>query len=223
MVTKVDKKLSYCSTSANINFEILNIRDRLNEMADTYPDKVVFIFNRNNGLKLTYSNIRDKSTLFAKNLLNLGIKKGDRIAYLMPNTNELLLAYFAAALIGAVSVPLDPDYGSDELEYMLKKTDPKCVIIYNCPEYKQMINDLFSEIDSCSKEEFKSAKFKSLSYVIMIDDHQQRLENNHKGTWSYNKMSKNLLEDINQEFPYIDSDDLFGIFFTVQKFYLKFI
>lgn len=216
VLRKVNEKLSYCSASADTNLEQFIIRDQLFYMADTYPDKVIFIFNQNNDFQLTYSNVREKSTLLAKNLITLGVQKGDKIAYLMPNTYELVISYFALAIIGAVSVPLDPENSSDELEYMLKKTEPKCSIIYNCPEYQKMINDLFPELSSCSKNEYKSKKFHNLSSVILIEDHESRIRNTFKCTWSYDFLIKNRLEESDSEFPYLDSEDLFGIYYSVK-------
>lgn len=218
----MDKKYSYCQTTSDLNLERFTIRERLDIMANIYPDKVAFIFNQNQGLKLTYSEVRERSTLLAKNFQNLNLNKGDRIAYLMPNTHEILISYFASAFIGLVSVPLDPENDGKDLEYMIEKTEPKAIIIYNCAQFQSILKYLLPEIDSCTKEEnFKSTKFPYLEHVILIDDHNKNVpKTDFKGAWNFNVISKILIRENKESFPFVDSDDLLVIFFSVYSFFL---
>ncbi len=90
---KVDEKLSYISTTCSVPFIMKTIGEQLFEIAEQHPDKVVYIFHKNNGMKLTYSDVKDRAVRLAQNLLSMGLKKGDRVATLVPNTYELLIAY----------------------------------------------------------------------------------------------------------------------------------
>jgi crotonobetaine/carnitine-CoA ligase len=53
---------------------------------------------------------------------------GDRVAVMLPNEPEFLVAWFAASLAGAVVVPLDPGLGSEELADRLAESRPKALI-----------------------------------------------------------------------------------------------
>lgn len=206
----------------NVNFKQYNLRERLDYVAEHYPQKVAFIFNMNNGLELTYSAIRDQSYMLARNLIALGLKKNERLAFLLPNTHEIVICYYACALAGLISVPLDADYGSNEIEYMIKKTEPSAVIIFDWPDYKNLIDDLFSEIDSCSLENFKSKKFTNLHHVITIDHESSVTRKIRPGAWSYTQLISKLIDLSDIEFPYVDSDDIFSIMFTVSLFKVVF-
>ena len=120
---KVDKNLSYLSTNSSINLEKYTVKDYLLKINETEPNRLLYIFNQNDGLKITVSILNEKAMRLAQNFLKLGIKRGDRIVTICANTAELLFSYFATALIGAINVPIDPDQGrycGYGYEYILK-------------------------------------------------------------------------------------------------------
>ena len=215
-VTKTHEKLSYSSTIAEINMEVTTVKDRLVYMAETYPNKVAFIFHMNEGLELTYSEIKEKSFLLARNFMSLGLKKGDRIAFLLPNTYELLIGYYAAALAGLISVPFDASYGSKQIDFMFKNTEPSAVVVYDCEEYHDLILGLFPQISSSKPNEFKSENYTRLKNVIVIDDHENKVKSNFSSALSYNDLASKLIDKDVKEFPYVDSDDIFAIMSTVR-------
>lgn len=215
-ITKTDRNISYSSTVANVNLKCYDVRERLDYLAKHHPQKVPFVFNMSNGLELTYGEIREQSSTLAKNLMSLGLKKGERVAILLPNTHEIVISLFACSLAGLISVPLDADYGSDEIEYMLNKTEPSAAIVYDWPSYQGLIGDLFAEIDTCALNDFKSSKFASLRHFIRIDAATKDAEKSRQGAWSYDQLISKLIEtNESHEFPYIDADDVFSIMFTV--------
>lgn len=187
-------------------------------MTEHYPNKVPFIFHMNNGLALTYAELKDRSYLLASNLISIGLKKGDRIAFLLPNTHELLIGYFAASLAGLVLVPFDAKYGANKIEYMLKNTAASAVFLYNCCEFQTLIGELFPELDKCELHNFVSAKIPSLRHVIVIDDHTNEVKAKFRSAWSYTHLATKLLDDKMNTLPYVDPDDVFAILSTVPIF-----
>ncbi len=158
-------------------------------MSEQLPNKVAYIFPKNNGLELTFKSVKDRATLLACNLLQIGFKKGDRIGFLMPNTYELLICYFAAGLIGLVVVPLDQDYGAAELQYMIEKTQPAGMVIWNTNEFKQTTEELFPNIDSFEKSKYESKEFVNLKHFIFINSANSGGGNSSKNAWSWDQIA----------------------------------
>ena len=191
----------------------MTIRDRLNYMAEQMPNKTIYVFPHNANLKLTFTDCRDRALLMAQNFLHMGFKKGDRIALALPNTHELLIAYFAAAYIGLIIVTLNPEYGLDELAYMIEKTTPVGFIVYDYMDYYKIIDELFPEINEFDKGQLISAKFPYLKHIILVNVNKN-LE--YRGAWPYEEVAnKRINPNSIYDMPYIDMDDPFGIIFTV--------
>lgn len=95
----------------------------------------------NFGTTYTYEQIHQKSLQFATYLQkDLGLKKGDRIALMMPNTLQYPIALFGALAAGLIVVNVNPLYTARELQYQMQ--DSKCetiVIFANAGETLQKI------------------------------------------------------------------------------------
>ena len=74
----------------------------LDRAVEQTPDKVAVICANES---CTYAQLSEKMDLWAKTLLSLGVKKGDRVALFMKNRVELVQLYFACFRIGAIAVP----------------------------------------------------------------------------------------------------------------------
>jgi fatty-acyl-CoA synthase len=200
---------------AEVNFEVRNIKEQLDYMAENYPNKVAFIFHMNDGLKLTYSDLKDRSYMLARNFMSLGLNKGDRIALLLPNTYEIVISYFASALAGLIVVPFDVSYGLEQADHILKTTEPSAFVLYNCVEYQSLISDLFPELNSCTLNSFKSNRYPSLRIAIVVDDHENKISKKFPSAWSYSDLESKQIDKETKEFPYVDPDDIFAILPTV--------
>src|SRR6266540_5631282 len=76
----------------------------------------------------SYGETRARARQVAKGLLKLGVKRGDRVALLMPNRPEWLLVDFAVTLLGATLVPISTWSRARELAYMLDHSDATTLI-----------------------------------------------------------------------------------------------
>ncbi|MEJ8855761.1 AMP-binding protein [Variovorax robiniae] len=84
------------------------------------------------GQKLSFADVDRLSARFASYLQReIGVKKGDRIAVMMPNLASFPIAFFGIARLGAVQVNVNPLYTPRELEHQLKDAGVKTVIIFN--------------------------------------------------------------------------------------------
>ena len=80
------------------------------------------------GKRLTYKQIKDLSDLFAASIGSLGIRKGDRVILLLPNSPQFLIAYYGLLKAGAVVVPLNPLSTERELEFYLRDSGAETAI-----------------------------------------------------------------------------------------------
>ncbi|MEO8192752.1 MAG: class I adenylate-forming enzyme family protein [Gemmatimonadales bacterium] len=78
--------------------------------------------------RLTFADLDARVNCLANALLGIGLKKGDKLALVLPNCVELLYAYRAAALLGIVVVPLSPLLRGPGLMSLLRDSDSVAVI-----------------------------------------------------------------------------------------------
>lgn len=97
----------------------------LDDSAKKFPDRTALVFY---GKKISYQSLKDLSDRFAHALQDLGIKQGDRVAFLLPNSPEFVIAYFGTLKAGGVVVPLNPLYLSKELNHLLADAKPKILV-----------------------------------------------------------------------------------------------
>ncbi len=88
------------------------------------PDRPVLLFE---GRNWSYAQFDDASGLLARALVLRGIRKGDRVGLVSPNSDVSLLVFLATAKVGAVFVPMNPGLTDAELSYILKHSRPTVV------------------------------------------------------------------------------------------------
>jgi long-chain acyl-CoA synthetase len=88
----------------------------LEESCRTYGDRIAIIHD---GKSLTYRDLGRAVNAVGRLLLSMGLKKGDKVALMLPNCPEFVIAYFAAQKIGAVAVTLNVMSTSYELIHFL--------------------------------------------------------------------------------------------------------
>lgn len=95
--------------------------------AQAYPDRNALIFKDR---KLTYKELNLEVNRLANSMKQLGIKKGDRIAYLFPNCLELLYIWYATQKVGATAVPLNTHLLPAEIGWTLEKAGCKTLLYH---------------------------------------------------------------------------------------------
>jgi long-chain acyl-CoA synthetase len=92
----------------------------LDETAVKYPTSPCTNFL---GKRLTYRQIKELSDRFAAGIRRMGIRKGDRVVLLLPNSPQFIVAYYGLLKAGAVIVPLNPLSAERELEFYLTDSE----------------------------------------------------------------------------------------------------
>src|SRR5688572_9771672 len=77
---------------------------------------------------MTYGQLEQESTAFAAALVALGVHPGDRVALLLPNCPQFLVAEFGAWKAGGIVVALNPTYSEREIEAALDSTRASTVV-----------------------------------------------------------------------------------------------
>lgn len=116
----------------------------LSKRATLSPGREAYV-DANGTLRLSFSELNGRCNQLANALLDAGVAKGERIAFLLMNSAEFMEAYFAAAKIGAVVVPLNWRLVPDELEFILKDSGSKRLIFGE--EFLDSVSELHARGD----------------------------------------------------------------------------
>lgn len=99
--------------------------DAVREALRERPDAPAFLFK---GRKVSWRELDEASNAFAIALVGMGVRRGDRVACLLPNCPQFFIGEFAAWKLGAVYVPLNPIYNEEELTAPLLNTEPTVIL-----------------------------------------------------------------------------------------------
>jgi long-chain acyl-CoA synthetase len=122
--------LEYYSTgvSANLEYPEISLAQMLENTTEKFPDKVALVFQ---GINITYSSLLNMVLRLATGLASLGVKKGDRVAIMLPNCPQWVISYFAVLKIGATVVQTNPMYVERELALQLDNCAAETIIAMN--------------------------------------------------------------------------------------------
>jgi acyl-CoA synthetase (AMP-forming)/AMP-acid ligase II len=162
----------------------------LRETAEAHPDKLAVICEDK---RYSYTQFKDRVDRLAAALRSLGIRKNDRIAALHKNCHKFLEAYFAAAKIGAILVPMNYRLSSEDFNYILDNSQSKLLIAQQ--------DLIFPSL--------KDTKYLPLIEHIVFTDTDTNSESNQttdKRCLFYESLLKNSTSDEDEETAVQDSD-----------------
>lgn len=105
-----------------------DITDYLLDRFDRYVDEQALNFFED-GTSLTYGGLSRQARALASNLQDRGVKKGTRVALMLPNRIEFPVTWVALMMLGAVVVPVNVRYTARELEYVCTDSETEYLII----------------------------------------------------------------------------------------------
>ncbi len=129
--------------------EILRLFDLLENYKNTYPQKQDALASKIDGQWVKYS-IQEYSEIvqnLAYGLINLGLKKGDKIASISPNAPEWNFIDMAAMSIGAIHVPIYPTISPKDYEYIFNHAEVEIIFISGKAMYNK-IKDIIPKTPS---------------------------------------------------------------------------
>ena len=102
----------------------INVYNFLEESATKFPDNIACIYLED---EITYKDLKLKVDKLANAFIDLGLKKGDTIASILPSCLEFIIVDYAAMKMGAIHVPLSILHKTDDLIHELKESNAKTV------------------------------------------------------------------------------------------------
>jgi long-chain acyl-CoA synthetase len=108
-----------------VEIPVKSVGEAFDEATEKWKNRTAVIFY---GTKISYQELREKVDRFATALSDLGIKKGDVIAFLLLNSPEHIIAFYGAAKIGAIVTPISPVYVSSEIKHQLEDSGAEHIV-----------------------------------------------------------------------------------------------
>ena len=106
------------------------------EQAQAHPNRLALICEQK---QMTYTDLVMQSQQFANKFIQMGLKKGDRVAICLPNTIDFVTVYFGVLVAGGVVAAMNPNYPLPEWMYQAELVNPKILV-----GQKSREDDLFS-------------------------------------------------------------------------------
>jgi fatty-acyl-CoA synthase len=142
----------------------------LDETARARPDADAVIFRDQ---RLTYAALQARADELARALLAVGVRKGDRVAVLLPNRPEWLIAAFAIGKIGAITVGVSTFSAPREIAWTIEHCRPAAVITMEAFRGRSYLDALYAmcpELAASVPGKLRSETLPELRAVICIDE-----------------------------------------------------
>lgn len=119
----------------SIDYPHIPLHQMLEDSARKYPDQPAaklilrYLGPITLGAKLTYRQLMDQVNRFAAALAALGVRKGDRVALMLPNLPQFVIGFYGALKAGAIVVNTNPTYTSREIEHQFSDAGAETVVL----------------------------------------------------------------------------------------------
>ncbi|MGB9683751.1 MAG: long-chain-fatty-acid--CoA ligase [Candidatus Bathyarchaeales archaeon] len=109
-----------------IDYPEVPLFEFLRSAAQKHPDKTAIVyFDR----ELTYKELDVLSDKFATASVDLGVKKGDKVAIFLPNVPQFIISYYGALKAGAIVTAISPLYKEREVEHQLNDSEAETIVV----------------------------------------------------------------------------------------------
>jgi len=148
-----------------------SLGELLRQRAAQAPDKH-FLFSETDGRKFSYTEFEAAVDRVSCMLAARGVRKGDVVSLLMPNSAEYIIAYFACWKLGAIAGPINSLLKAQEIAFVISDSEAKVLLVHS--DFLSTINSVRSELTS-------------LKTVIQFDDEEKALKEFHEEGTSHDE------------------------------------
>jgi fatty-acyl-CoA synthase len=141
-------------------------------IAERFAEREALLVRHQN-VRWSYRQLQQRIDAVAANLLQLGLRPGDRIGIWAQNCSEWVLTQFATAKAGLVLVNINPAYRRHELEYVLNKVSCQALILapsFKSSDYLEILSSLAPELATCAPGALQAARLPHLRLVIRMGE-----------------------------------------------------
>ncbi|MEG0468168.1 MAG: AMP-binding protein [Mucinivorans sp.] len=152
------------------------LHDWLEYWAEEQPEHDFMVFPDRN-LRLSYAEFNLRADRFAKGLLHIGVRHGDKVGVWAKNIPDWLTLMFACSKIGAVLVTVNTNYKTTELEYVMRNADIHTMCLmngYRDSDYVAIINEIVPELKTSQRGFLKSDKLPELRNIVYLGAEKHR-------------------------------------------------
>jgi crotonobetaine/carnitine-CoA ligase len=107
------------------------------------------VFLRFKNKSYSYEEMDLQANKYANGYKRIGIKKNDKVSFMLPNSPELIFLWFGAAKIGAVEVPINTSYKGEFLRHIVDQSDSRILVI--APDYIDRVKLIQDDLKKLEK------------------------------------------------------------------------
>ena len=162
--------LSYVHGACDVPLIGETIGDLFDRVTEKIPDNEALV-SCHQGLRYTYRQLQAACDLLARGLMACGIQKGERVGIWSPNYAEWVITQFATAKIGAIMVNVNPAYRVQELEYALRQSGCRALIVappYKTTDFAALLREVCPELKDSAPGRLSAARLPQLRTVIAL-------------------------------------------------------
>ena len=192
----------------------LTCSQMLDKICEHFPDQYAFRYTTLDYTR-TYTQFRDDVDEFARVLISLGVKSGDKVAIWATNVPQWFITFWATTKIGAVLVTVNTAYKIHEAEYLLRQSDTHTLVMIEGSKdasYVDIVNELCPELANTTPgEPMHCRRLPFLRNVITVG-----CETKGALTWeqSLKFASKTPLEEVRRRASMVDPHDVGNMQYT---------
>ena len=144
-------------------FESSTLNYSENLLSNNLKNIAIISYKENGEInRVSWELLKKRVASFSNTLRGIGIKKGDRVASVITNTEESVVCMLATASIGAIWSSCSPEFGTNGIIDRFKQIKPKLLISVNGYSYNGKIFDISEKIETIANE------VKSIKTLIII-------------------------------------------------------
>ena len=186
----------------------------LDRIVEEFPDQYAFRYTPLDYTR-TYAEFRDDVDDFARVLVSMGVRAGQKVTVWLTNLPQWYVAFWATTKIGAVLVTMNTAYKIHEAEYLLRQSDTHTLVMienYRDSDYKGIMQELCPELKATKPGQPLHAKrLPFLRNVITVGFRMEGCL-----TWEESLTRKNLvpIEEIQRMAAAVDKNDVCNMQYT---------